>query len=297
MSEPSSAEPLRPLLSRADILAHPNFAEAHEAFVDEMATADIHRGRRRGLNDFRQGVCFQLMVCFDAARDPSNPDTLFTTAKVILAMGQMGVTHRRAVAELVGRLCKDGYATVERAAHDRRLIEMRATEKAREVDREWLQVLFRPLSILEPDDPGFRLGVEKDSVFHKAFRHSSLWTLPLAAESMVDHPEADYFVQQSQGSRIMMTLMQAVRGREDRCTEPGFYARVAERCDVSHPHVRKIMRGAEERGLVKLSGGPAVAIEVLPKMHEAVVNWTAACMSTSHLNGKLAWTLMPDATA
>lgn len=295
VSELSSAVPLKPILSPAEVLAHPNFPAAHEAFVDEMAMVYIRQTRRRGLNDFRQGACFQLLVCFDAARDPANPETLFTNARVIQAMGQFGVRDGRAVAELIGRLREDGYATVGRAAHDRRVIEMRATEKAREADREWVQILHRPLSILEPDREEHRLGLARDPLYHTMFRATSLPLLHLAAASMEGHPGADYFVQQSQGSRVMMQLMQAVRGRPDRRTEPGFYGWAAEHAGVSRPHVRKILRGAEALGLVELSGSP-VAVTVTPAFAEEVRRWTAACISTSHTNSRMAWAAMSGRT-
>lgn len=284
-------------IPQATFLAHPRFEPAFEAFIDGMAAVYSHTGRMRGLGDFKQGVCFQLLVCFDAARDPRHPATLFTTARVIEAMGVMGVTSRRAVAELVGRLREDGYATTQPAAHDRRVMELRATEKAREADREWLQILHHPLSILEPDEARFQLGANRDPDYQQAYRQVSLSTLGRAAEVMSGNPEADYLVKQTQGARIMMTLMQAVRGRPDRRTEPGFYAWAAERCSVSAPHIRKVMEGARDQGLVALSGTGAVTVEVLPLLERGVRRWIASCFSCSEFTSRLAWEQMDTRSA
>lgn len=279
-------------IPQSDFLGHPRFDTAHEAFIDGMAAVYAHNGRMRGLGDFKPGVCFQLLVCFDASRDPARPETLFTSAAVVQAMGVMGVTSRRAVTDLIGRLRDDGYATTEPAAHDRRVMELRATEKAREADREWLQVLHRPLSILEPDEERYQLGARRDPAYQAAYRQVSLSTLGRAAEVMAGNPEADFLVKQTQGARIMMTLMQAVRGRADRRTDPGFYAWAADRCSVSAPHVRKVMEGARDEGLVTLSGGGAVSVEVLPVLDQGVRRWIASCFSCSELTSRLAWNLL-----
>lgn len=278
--------------SPEEIRAHARFDAACDAFVDEMADVYSHSSRMRGLGDFRQGVCFQLLVCFDAARDPDNPATLFTTARVAEAMATMGVRDKRAIYDLIGRLCEDDYATIERAAHDRRVRELRATDKAGAADREWLQVMHRPLEVLEPEIEAFRLGARRDPAYQHAFRATSLPLLHKASASMAGNPEADYFVKQTQGARIMMTLLQSVRGRPDRRTEPGFYTWAAQRCAVSAPHVRKVIKGATEQGWVILHGDKAVTVEVTPTLEEGVRRWTAACLSTINENARAAWALM-----
>ncbi|MFC5345605.1 hypothetical protein ACETK8_14980 [Brevundimonas staleyi] len=281
-----------PTTSPSEIRAHPRFEAAFDAFVDQMADVYAHDNRLRGLGDFKQGVCFQLLVCFDAARDPSNPDTLFTTARVAEAMATMDVHDRRATSELVRRLRDDDYATIETAAHDARVLELRATEKSRRADREWLQVMHEPLLVLDPDEKRFELGARRDPAYQQAFRATALPLLPRAAASMAGNPEADYFVRQTQGGRIMMSLMQSVRGRPDRRTEPGYYAWAAKRCGVSAPHVRKVLQGAADQGWIRLIGGQAVTVEVLPALEEGVRRWTASCLSTINLNSLHAWWLM-----
>lgn len=288
---------LSSFMSPADVLAHRRFEAAYETFVDELAGVYAHNSRMRGLGDFRQGVCFQLLVCFDASRNPADPATLFTTPRVVEAMELMGVRNRRAVSDLVGRLRDDGYVTIERAEHDGRVRELRATDKAREADREWLQVLHRPLSILEPAEERFQLGARRDPTYQHAYRAVSLQHLPDASRVMAGNPKADWFVQQTQGARIMMTLMQAIRGRVDRRTDPGFYAWAAERCAVSPPHIRKVMSGAEERGLVALSGEKGVTVEVAPGLEEGVRRWTAACLSAADLTSRSAWRRLRGPTA
>ncbi|MFC5345245.1 hypothetical protein ACETK8_14860 [Brevundimonas staleyi] len=283
---------LSPSASPAEIRAHPRFEAAYDAFVDEMADLYADQPRMRGLGDYRQGVCVQLLVCFDASRDPDNPATLFTTEAVAGAMGMMGVTSRRAVTELIGRLRDDGFATIEPAAHDRRVVELRATDKARDADLEWLRLMHRPLEVLEPEEVRFQLGANRDPAYQQAFRATALPLLSRAAASMAGNPEADYFARQTQGGRIMMSLIQAVRGRADRRTDPGFYSWAARKCGVSAPHVTKVLKGAADEGWVRLSGERAVAIEVMPVLEEGLRRWTASCLSTVNVNSHHAWMLM-----
>jgi hypothetical protein len=290
-SQPASAA-LPAYRSGEEISAHPRFPEAFDAFVDGVASLYAHTSRMRGLLEYRQAVCFQLLVCFDAARDPARPETVFTTSGVVAAMAQMGVRNRRAVIEMIGRMADDGYVVISRAPHDRRAREIRATEKAREADREWLQVLHRPLSILYPDEARFQRPVERDPIYHHAYRAVSLATLGVASQVMPSHPEADYFVTANVGARIMMVLLQATRGRPDRRTDPGFYSWAADRSGVSRPHVRKLLTGAEERGLVILSGGSAVTVEVTPRMLHGVEGWCATALSATDLTSTLAWDLL-----
>lgn len=218
-----------PYLSVQDVLTHPRFSQAFDVFVDGMVCLYGHDVRLRGLLEYRQAVCFQLLVCFDAARDGDRPETLFTTARLAAAMAQMGMTNRRAIAELLGRLVEDGHATVAPASHDRRVREIRATEKARAADREWLEVLHRPLAVLEPDNPRHQPPLDRDVAYQRAFRTASLQTLDVAYSVMEANPEADYFVKSTVGARLMMLLMQSVRDRDDLRTDPGFYDWAAER--------------------------------------------------------------------
>ena len=285
---------MRSVNSPADYLAHPRFEAAFQTYVDEMADVYARSMRMRGLGDMKQGVCFQLLVCFDASRNANDPETLFTTEKVVKAMALMGVENRRAVLELIGRLRDDGYATFERAAHDRRVMELRATEKARQADREWLQVMHRPMEALEPEETRFQLGANRDVAYHHAYRATSLPLLPRAAALMAGNPEADYFVKQTQGARIMMTLMQAVRGRADRRTDPGYYAWAANRCAVSAPHIRKVMQGAEANGWVILAGDKGVTVEVTPALEHGIRRWSAACFATINQNSLDAWAMLSE---
>lgn len=288
VNEIQSPAPSIPHLSTTSILRHPNFEAAFAAHADALVALSRPNSLMRGLMDFRQTVCFQLLVCFDAARDPDRPETLFTTAKVAAAMAMLGVKDRRAIADLIGQMREDGYVTVDRAAYDRRVHELRATDKARRADREWLWSLHLPLSILEPDDIRYRLGAQRDVAYQRAFRIASLMTLEVAHAVMADHPEVDYFAKAKRGSRVLFTLVGAVRGRADRTSDPGFYGWAAERCGISRPHVRKLLKEAEARGLVILSGQRAVTVQITPVLDAAVRRWTAAALSATDLVSNLA---------
>src|SRR5262249_9759141 len=81
------------------------------------------------------------------------------------------------------------------------------------------------------------------------------------------------------GIPVIVTLLQAAMAAGDgpHATVP--YADVGDRFGVSRTHVRKLLRSAEELGLVKLQARGGHRVEILPRMWSAWDRGMAAGMS------------------
>ncbi|MFD2137044.1 hypothetical protein ACFSLT_21310 [Novosphingobium resinovorum] len=90
---------------------------------------------------------------------------------------------------------------------------------------------------------------------------------------MSANPPMDYFVQEAVGFRVLMILMQSVRGNPDNRTAPGFYSRVGGQGGVSRTHVRNVLKGAAERGFVTLSERPGDYVELSQTLIDAFDRW------------------------
>jgi plasmid maintenance system antidote protein VapI len=127
-----------------------------------------------------------------------------------------------------------------------------------------------------------------DPVFQKAFRLISIGELGRAGRLIANNPAIDFFLRRDVGIRVLMVLMQEVRGQKDRRTPSGFYSAAARRCHVSRNHVRNLLEEAEAMGLVSLSDVRGRYVEVLPALDQAVDRWVAEALEGMDRSTKLA---------
>jgi DNA-binding MarR family transcriptional regulator len=275
--------------SAAEIRRHPRFPEAEHCFVDQMiALYGDDRRLIRGLLEFQSAVSFMVIVCLDALRDPGDPATDVTMARLREALAQMGITDARRIADLVEGMELDGFLTREISPSDRRAHILRATGKMLAADREWLAVFHAPLALMYPDDTGYRAAMAHDSIYQAAYRRMSLSTLGFAAKIVGDNPVIGFFLSRDVGIRVLMVLMASVRGATPARTSSGFYTAAAERSGVSRTHVRNLMLAAAELGLVELPTPSRPFLEVLPPLQEAVTRWIADSLAGVDLVCRLA---------
>ena len=259
---------------------HPRFPEAYDCFIDEfLALYSEDRRLIRGLVEYVRAVTFMIIVCLDAVRDPDDPSTDVTLARLRTALAPMGITDGRRVAELVNGLELDGFLTREVSVADRRAHSLRPTEKMLAADREWLATFHAPLAVLYPDDPGYRAAMARDPAYQVAYRKVSLSTTGFAEKIVSGNPAIGFFLSRDVGIRVLIVMMAMVRGKIPPRVPRGFYTIAAERSGVSRTHVRNLMYAAAELGLVTLPSPPVRHLELLPPLQEAVTRWIADSLS------------------
>ena len=267
-------------LTSDTILNHARFPEACDCFVDELLA--LYRDDRRlirGLVEYVRAVTFMIIVCLDAVRDPDQPSTEVTLARLRAALAPMGITDGRRVAELVNGLELDGFLTREVSPTDRRAHILRPTEKMLAADREWLATFHAPLATMFPEEPAYRAAMARDPAYQVAYRRVSLSTVGFAEKIISGNPPIAFFLGHDVGIRVLMVLMAMVRGKIPPRAPRGFYTIAAARAGVSRTHVRNLMSAAEGLGLVTLPSPSVRQLELLPPLQEAVNRWIADSMS------------------
>lgn len=266
-------------ISIAQVRAHSRFEDAKALLIDGLAGLYIDDARLRTLIEYEKGVTFMLIASLDALRDPEDPAGGVSMQVLNEVLPNMGIAPGRRIADLVANLRRDLLLEVVPDPRDRRARLLRATERGIAADCEWLAVFHAPLALLRPD-VDYRPALERQTSFQKAFRIAGLRTLDIANEIMSANPPMDYFVQEAVGFRVLMILMQSVRGNPDHRTAPGFYSRAGGQGGVSRTHVRNVLKGAAERGFVTLSERPGDYVELSQTLIDAFDRWVGESLSS-----------------
>jgi hypothetical protein len=258
---------------------HPQFPRARSILVDGLAGLYFDDRRLRSLIEYERGVMFMLIVSLDAAREPHDPSGGVTMRVLNDILPRMGIAPGRRIVDAVANLRRDGLLESTPALHDGRVRLMRATPRAILADCEWIRVFHSPLPILCPH-VDYTPALVHDRAYQRAFRLAGLNTLAIADQIMSANSPMDFFVRETVGFRVLMVLMQFIRGRADNRTGAGFYSRAAQHAGVSRTYVKNVMVRAAERGYVTLSDRPGDYVEACPVLLEAFDRWVAESLSS-----------------
>jgi DNA-binding MarR family transcriptional regulator len=261
------------------VRGHPRFEDAKAALIDGLAGLYLDDWRLRGLVEYERGVTFMLIVSLDAARDPEDEGGGVPMQVLNDVLPTMGIAPGRRIADLAANLRRDGMLQSVPAPNDGRARLLRATPRAIAADCEWIRVFHQPLTLLRPE-VDYRPALGHDRGYQRAFRLAGLRTLDIANEIMSANPPMDYFVQESVGFRVLMILMQSIRGSAENRSSSGFFSRAAQKGGMSRTHVKNVLTKAADLGYVAFSERPGDYVEVRPVMVEAFDRWTAESLSS-----------------
>src|ERR1700754_2495780 len=135
-----------------EILAHPRFAAARKAFVDEVLA--MHEGdhfRSRLLLEAMRQITFNLIVSFHLRHEPSDRTTWPTPQRLKDELATFGLSSTRRIDALVSRFIQLGYVESRPAEQDGRARLLSPTAKMMALDREWLAYHYTPLHVMFPD--------------------------------------------------------------------------------------------------------------------------------------------------
>ncbi len=273
--------------SPEEIRSHPGFPAARDRLVDAIAALYGNDVRMiRGLVRYERAVVFMLLLCLDAS-SRENPHDAATLGRLCDILEAMNVHGRRRIADIVSGLCRDGFIVSEPAPRDRRVRVLKPTPLMLEADRLWLAAFCSPLPLLY-DAETYAPALELDRSFQTSFRIVSLREIDVAARPIAENPAIDFFIRRDVGIRVLMVMMQSIRGQEGQRTQPGFYSAAARRCYVSRNHVRNLLEEAARMGLVALSPVRGDYVEVLPALKQAVDRWVAESLAAIDRTTRLA---------
>ncbi|MBB3032407.1 hypothetical protein [Alteriqipengyuania lutimaris] len=243
--------------------------------------------RLRWLIEFSRYTTFSLIVCLLAGEREDDPDSWVTIGKLQRVLPSLGIPGGRNITELVSKMQNDGLLRSVRAPHDGRVRLLRPTQQMIALDRQFMPVTHAPLHRLFPEE-GYDAALRGDAVYHHAFRRASLQSLGVVQRVMSANPGADFFIQKTVGTRVLMLLYMETAEAADGATQPGFLTRAAERSMVSRTHVSNLISAAAEAGFVQTSGSRKDTVIMSPALRQDTEMWIADSLSATSITHRLA---------
>ncbi len=278
---------LPPHRSADEVLSHPRFPLAREAYVDGILALYENDPVVNRLVEAGRGLLFLNIMVLNGRYDEADRATWPTLSLVQDAMAQYGVSSPRRIHSLVSQFIDIGYIEVRSSPRDRRVRILVPTAKLLEHDQGWLVAQYRPLQVLFPE-PGYARIIDRDPSFQMTQRLVSSNFISLGAQVMANNPVVVQFMSRESGITILIKLMQLL-GREEAGTrEEIFYSELGNRLGVSRTHVRNILEEAERGGLLRLTREGGRFVEVTPALVQAFDRFVADGMSGHDLMYTLA---------
>jgi hypothetical protein len=273
--------------SADEILAHPRFPSARDAFVTAILALYEFEPEVNRLAEAGRGVLFIVIMCLHARYDEADRATWPTLRLVTQSTAHHGVSSPRRIHTLVSQFVDAGYLEARLSPRDRRVRILTPTAKLLEHDQDWLVAQYLPLQMLFPR-PGYARIIERDVPFQLAQRLVASGFFAFGAQIMARNPVVMNFMRREAGIMILMNLIQLAGNRERPAREEMLYANVGKRLGVSRTHVRKVLEEAECGGLVRLTQKGGRSIEVAPALVQAFDRFVADSMSGHDLLYRLA---------
>ncbi len=248
---------------------HPRMAEARRHHLDLfIALYDNDPFLARLLIEGGRIVLFNVLIVLDHAYDPKHRETWPTVRRIKDEIGRFGLASDRHIDELIKRLESVGFVESRPAPQDRRLRLVRPTARMVAHDQDWLIATLAPAIHLHPERDFSRL-TQRDQVFHARFRRHTLEIMPYVAELFAQLGPMLLFLQFAGGSLVVAALLQDSMKANSPAGASLPYTTIGDRFGVSRTQVRKIMKAAEDAGLVRLHGRGGHDVEILPALWQA----------------------------
>lgn len=204
--------------------------------------------------DFERFATFQLIICLSLRNGIDGEILEIRLDELQAALGIVSPVQRRRLLDLAEELDDLGYIKRLRPLHDRRQLTLLPTADMLNLDRAWMVAYHAPLA--EMFGPTrYSAALNSSSAYQAAFRCVSLETVGVASDVVNDNPLTDFFFRRFAGFRVLLTLIDALKGADYRQIRPGFASHAAMLCGVSRSHMGNIMRDAAAQGLVLKSDG------------------------------------------
>ncbi len=259
-----------PRLSYDHIVGHPRMPEARKVYIDRFL--EIYGDDPflvRLLIETGRFQVFHLATVLEAGYNPARRETWPTVGllkQTIATLGLGDVASGRHIDHLISRLCAVGYLKLEPSDQDRRVKLLTLNEKLWAHDRDWLAAHYAPLAVLYPQHD-YGLALRRHPAFQAAQRRASLAFAVVGAKIFKAVPaDMMLFLDRAGGYPVLAALLQAAMADPTNPHAAVPYTDVGNRFGVSRTHVRRLLRAAENAGLVKLHARGGHRVEILPRL-------------------------------
>jgi DNA-binding MarR family transcriptional regulator len=237
-----------------EILSHPRLVVARRAYVREILKIYEHDPfLNRLLNEAGRGVVSLTLLCLHAAF-VENVRTTWPTMRLLQqTVALYGVSSARRVNDIVARLIAAGFVESRAAPSDRRARILEPTAKLIAHDFEWVYAHYAPLDLLFPQ-PGYAQPLNRDPAYRKAHRVVGSQMAAHGAKVMNMSPAVMLFMGRDAGIMILFKLIETALERGGAGDSQLSLADIGDRFGISRTHVRKVLKDAEDAGLVETEG-------------------------------------------
>src|ERR1700722_18126866 len=274
--------------SSEEILTHPRFVPARNAFVDVVLA--VYAGDpflTRLILEAGRFVTFGNIMCLHTRYDEADRSTWQTMGRLKESMLQFGMSSPRRVEALIARLVHSGFLEMVPSRQDRRARILTPTERMIDQDLDWLGAHYLPLHVLFPD-AGYAPMVRRDRSFQMAQRLVSMDFFGLGANILASNPGIMLFLGRDAGVMILIKLIQMKHAAKHGSQTGLPYSDIGARFGVSRTHVREVLLEAERAGFVQLSGPGSQLVQLTPAVMQVFDRFTADSMSGHDLMFQIA---------
>jgi hypothetical protein len=265
--------------SSKEILTHPRFVPARNAFVDGVLA--VYAGDpflTRLILEAGRFVTFGNIMCLRTRYDEADRSTWPTMGRLKEAMLQFGLSSPRRVEALVARLVHSGFLEMVPSRLDRRVRILTPTERMIDHDLDWLAAHYLPLHVLFPD-AGYAPMVQRDRTFQLAQRLASIDFFGHGAHILASNPGVMLFMSRDAGMLILIKLIQMTHAATNKSRSSLSYTNIGALFGVSRTHVREILLQAERAGFVQLSGRGGQLVQLTPAVMQVFDHFIADSLS------------------
>lgn len=215
-----------------------------------------------------------------------------TLGKLQLVAFVHGYASPRRVTMYVKRLVQDGRLEYSTDAQDRRVRRLIPCEPLISTARQNMATLLSAASYIWPQEITPEKGVrwptvgsawtaEQNAFFERHFLETGKLYLS-GADPLRPFPDVRHFTSKDAGSYLLFSLLLASM-RGGGCPDPRAeftlsYSDIASKTGVSRTHVRNVIEGAEERGLITGLGEGGRAMRITGKLIDAFEQYYASLM-------------------
>lgn len=226
-----------------------------------------------------------------------------TLGKLQLVAFVHGYASPRRVTMYVKRLVHDGRLTYSTNSQDRRVRRLVPCEPLLATARQNIAGVLSPASILWPSEISPAAGVlwpqddphiwdsEQLAYFDRHFLHAGKLYVS-GADPLRPFGDVRHFTAKDAGSYLLFSLilasMQKAGVPDPETRFPLSYSDAAAHTGVSRTHVRNVIEGAAERGLIADLGEGGRSMRLTPKLIDAFDRYFACVMILTRLSAKAA---------
>jgi hypothetical protein len=266
-----------------DLRDHPRYLDGVVAYDDAIPTIfanNIALNRLVTQVERMQMIAFTLHL-FDTF-DPADPSTGLTVSRLQQLCTVHNLASNGGVVAFVALMTVMGYLDRQRSAEDRRVVHYAPTPKFMVLVDRWTKAILHSIDVIEPEA---QLVASYDA--HPRFgwdtREASVQALLGGWQPLAPFPETAHFVDAHGGWMLLchtVAILLREGGRREIVPVSVDLAAFGKNFGVSRSHLRRLLEGAYEQGLLDAPPRNGKHVVLSPRLLAACLSAQAGELAT-----------------